>query len=431
MPNVDAFLGLRGTSDFVTGQVPGNWREGVLYYEPNGDAPLVALTALMESSKIDSYTRSWWQQGIPTQSVNITGIFDDNGLAVAYTAAADASGLSIFLKMAAADVALFRPGNHILLRKTADFRYDIRVKVIATQANGASSYLACTTLETASATYGINGVDMALRMANLNAQGAPRPVAMAWRPTKFTNNTSIIRTPLELARTVRQTHTRTGDPYKKAKRDAAFDHATSLEWAYWHSQLYEGIGDNGKPETAMRGLIPAIITYAPGNTDDFRYNTDYSGASWLASGMDWMNTMFEQIFRYGRDEKLAFCGSGTLKAINDLAETYGTINLETRDMAWGIKVREWIHSAGTLYLKKHPLWSLDDSHRYSMAIIEPERLEYNFIQDTIFLNQENQQQAREMGYDATMEEFLTECTLTFDTMEAFGYLNGFGKANIV
>ena len=48
-----AFLGMRGTGDWVTDQRPKSWREGILHEYPNGMAPLTAITSKMKNEKVD------------------------------------------------------------------------------------------------------------------------------------------------------------------------------------------------------------------------------------------------------------------------------------------------------------------------------------------------------------------------------------------
>ena len=44
-----AILGLRGTGDWGTDERPKNFRESILWMEPNGNAPLTALLSKARS----------------------------------------------------------------------------------------------------------------------------------------------------------------------------------------------------------------------------------------------------------------------------------------------------------------------------------------------------------------------------------------------
>jgi len=55
-----AFLGMRGNGDWSDSDMrPKNWREGILYLYPNGDAPLTAILSKMSEEKVDDPQSIW------------------------------------------------------------------------------------------------------------------------------------------------------------------------------------------------------------------------------------------------------------------------------------------------------------------------------------------------------------------------------------
>jgi hypothetical protein len=54
-----AVAGLRGTGDWSADERPKNFREYILWRNPNGTAPLHALTAKMKSEKTDDPEFAW------------------------------------------------------------------------------------------------------------------------------------------------------------------------------------------------------------------------------------------------------------------------------------------------------------------------------------------------------------------------------------
>ena len=72
-----AIQGLRDTSNFVTDQRPKNWREGILLLEPNGTAPLFALTSVMKTKTTDDPEFNWWDKIQPSQ--RLTLVTDGSG----------------------------------------------------------------------------------------------------------------------------------------------------------------------------------------------------------------------------------------------------------------------------------------------------------------------------------------------------------------
>lgn len=427
--SVNAFLGLKSTGDFAAEEMPENWREGVARYYPNGDAPLTALTAAMKSEGADSPELNWWDKMLPAQSAALRGscVYDDAALSTAYSGATGVLGTTVYANLTEANAQQFRAGHQVQLVDADDYRATTVGKVTQVHKNGNSSYLAVR-LQQADQ-QDLATVDTVMISGNVNPEGGPTPDAITYIPTKYENKMQILRTPLDLTRTAKKTRTRTGDVYKEGKLDTLELHSIELEKAYFWSVMSEVLGDNGKPERTMAGLVPLIMQYAPNNVKDFRLDTDYSGDTWLQSGEDFLDKMLELISRFGRDEKLAFCGSGALLGINKLAKTYGNIQLTPQSTLYGMRMKAWEHSAGTLWLKRHPLFSYNAVTRNSIVILEPARLKYRYIDDTFYKADETERQGGQIGIDGTLEEFLTECTLEYHLMPSFGYLNGVGLDN--
>ena len=69
-----AFAGLRGTGDFGVDERPKNFREMILWRNPNGSAPLTALMSKMKTEKTDDPEFAWWEEEQNAVRVQISGI---------------------------------------------------------------------------------------------------------------------------------------------------------------------------------------------------------------------------------------------------------------------------------------------------------------------------------------------------------------------
>jgi len=424
------FLGMRGTGDWTDSDMrPKNWRDAILYLYPNGDAPLTAILSKLNEQKVDDPQYYWWTQGLPAQGGAITASYTDSILSAA-AGDASVSGDTIYCKVAEETADHFRAGHVAMLRYTSDYEVDVRGKVTSVYKNGANSYVAVKLIENDdnSSTYGISDCDRILVVGNMNPEGSAMPDAIAYDPVKLYNYTQIFRTPLSITRTARLTRLRTGDAYKKAKREALELHSIEMEKAFLWGVRYEGTGDNGKPERSTWGVIPFIVGNS-GIVSDFTTQTDWTNTTWLTDGEEWLDYQLEQIFRYGGDERLAFCGSGVILAINKLVKEYGTYNFTPKTTSYGIKVMEWVTPFGVIHLKRHPLFSYEVTNRYSMVIIEPKDLTYRYITDTTFFPDPDKQNTGRGRIDGTDEDYLTECGLELHHPQKFGYLNGFNQDN--
>lgn len=453
-----AFLGMRGTGDWVTDQRPKAWREAILYLYPNGGAPLTAILSKMSEEKVTDPEFNWWTKKLPDQAGAVTGVYLDSGLSSAYGSTypnggtGAVSGTTVYVNMAEATAKEFRVGHQVLLRVSTDTYVDVNAKVTARTLSGANSYLTCRLLEADDNSYGIFGAsghtlascDRIIIVGNINEEGAAMPNAISYDPVKYTNYTQIFRTPLSITRTAMETKLRTGDAYKEMKREALELHSIEMEKAFLFGIPTESTGGGGKPERTTAGLIYFVRANVPANFNDFRLNSTYSGKAWTdgGGGEDWLDTYLEQVFRYGSGEKLALCGSGALLGLNKLAKADAHVNIEPKTVSYGIKVAEWLTPFGTIYLKTHPLLSQESSTRNMMVIIEPSNLRYRYVTDTTFFGMDSTGQQGSGGVstpgstygarvDAISEEFLTEAGLELHHPDTFMILNGVGLDSLV
>lgn len=424
-----AFLGMKGTGQFAEDERPLNWRQGILREYPNGVAPLTAILSMMDSEMTDDYLFHWWTKTLPEETADVTGIYTDISLSSAYTTAARAKDSFLYIKLAAADVVKFREGLTVHLLDKSDTSKEAYGKITQVVEDGADSYLAVKLIQAIESS-GATGIDYVRIIGSSNAQGAARPKSMLNVPTKYNNYTQIFRDPLSLTRTAIQTRLRTVESRREARREALEFHAIRMEKAFYDSVASETIGDNGQPETTTRGAIPFIKSEAPDNVDSFVRNADVAaGTDWITGGKAWLNQQLEVIFRYGDTEKLGICGSGALAGINNLAETFGTVNIVPRQVDYGLQVVEWVTPHGILYLMTSPLFTQDITKRNSIMIIEPRKMRFRYIQDTIFKADEeyDEMSSSDFGIDGAEEEFLTEAGLEMHFPNHMGYLEDIGK----
>ena len=430
------FLGMRGNGDWVDDQRPKNWREQILYLYPNGMAPLTAILSMLSSTKVDDPEFNWWTQEQSAVGGDVAGIYNDAGLLFVHGGGGDAGDM-VYVVITTELGNRVRTGHQILLRDASHYDVDVVGKVTDVTRGGVNTVLAVRLLEDDDngATTDLSDCDTFKIIGNINAEGAEMPDAIALNPTKVNNYTQIFRTPLSMTRTALATRLRTGQQYQKAKSEALEMHSWEMELAFLWGIKTENVGDNGKPERTTQGVINFVRQYAALNCDDYALNATYAGTAWNAAGggETWLETMLEQIFRYGADEKLCLCGSGALMGINALAASSGQINLTPGQKTYGMQIKSWITPFGTIHMKTHPLFSHDVTTRNMMVLLEPKELGYRFIDDTSFYGESTSKQ-RPAGsghrrIDGKSEEFLTEAGLEFGLPQKCAVLNGVGIDN--
>lgn len=429
-----AFLGMRGTGDFVPNQMPESWRETLLRMYPNGMAPLTAMTAKLSSEKVDSPVFHWWSKNFPHQGGAVTGVYTDTALSSAY-AGGGVDGDTLFVKTAEATASHIRIGHQVLLRDASDHTTDVNAFVTAVVRNGDSSYVACKLLEDDdNSTNGndLTDCDTILVIGNASPEGSTIPDAIAYDPTEWYNYTQIFQNSLDITRTAEQTKLRTGAAYKEAKREALELHGIEMEKAFLWGIRKLSTGPNGKPMRFTKGIITAVKENAshpthPSLVDDFTTNATYHGKTWLQAGEVWLDNCLEQIFRYGSNERLVYAGSGALLGIQNLVKAAGQFNISEKTVSYGIKVLEWVTPFGYIYIKTHPLFSFDATTRNMMFIFEPKNLSYRYLQDTIFKTDGSWNKGGWSAVDGRKEGFLTEAGLEYHHPMTAAILTGVGQ----
>lgn len=430
-----AVTGLRGSTSFGADasytRRPENWREMILALYPNGAMPLTALTALMKSQSTDDPIFHWFEKEMPSQVVTVTGVYSD-ALSTAWTAASKSQGADVWVKMSAADVSNFKLGH--IIRVTAPTSgvlasntFEVLINATPT-VNGASSYVTGKLISATFTSLASSSYTSATAAGTAYPEGDTMGVSIAYDPTEVSNYTQIFRNSLEATRTAKKTRLRTGDQIAQAKKEALELHGIEMERRFLlGGPKYVTTGSNGQPLRITGGVAGFIST----NKWDFRAATLVGSTTWAASAADaqknynWLMVQLEQIFRYGNDTKMGFCGSGVLLAIQQLIAMMASTQVTVSDttMAYGFKVAKLSCPFGELLLKNHPLMTQDAALRYNMTILDTEQIIYRYVDDTKYLPN---RQANDL--DGEKSEYLTECGLELHFEKAHAILNGLGSA---
>lgn len=192
MATPPAFIGMRGSGDWVNNQRPEDWREMILYLFPNGDAPLTAILSKMATKVTMDPTFNWWTQQLPLQAADTinSGIYTDSNLSNAYVSGGT-TGDFVYANIAEADMDQFRIGHQITMRDSSDLSADVVGKCVDRSKNGTSSYLKIKLLEDDDNSTGSNDLsdcDRVLVSGNSNAEGAGMPDAISYDPTQWFNS---------------------------------------------------------------------------------------------------------------------------------------------------------------------------------------------------------------------------------------------------
>lgn len=354
-----AILGLRGTGDWGADERPKNFRETILWRQPNGQSPLTALMAKMGSESTDDPEFAWWEEQLDTVRMQVNGVLTN----VATTFVVDNG-----------DATNLVAGDLLLVEKADQAAYDNEI-IEVTAVTNATTF---TATRGAAGTVAAAVPDNAFltKIGNVYAEGSGAPSASTRNPGKKFNYVQIFKTAYELTESAKKTKTRTGDPLKNDKKRKMFDHSVAMEWAFLLGRRSETTGANGKPKRTTGGLRSWLTTNV----------TIFGGGGPALNEDNFMNAILP-VYNYASgagDERLVLCGNQSLMAINRLARDSASSNINHTETVkvYGMQLQKWILPQGTVYLKTHPLLNNHPVYSASMFVIDPSSLKYRHFRDT-------------------------------------------------
>jgi len=356
-----AVAGLRGTGDWGTDERPKNFRELILWRNPNGQTPIFALTARIGKESTDDPEFSWWTEPNDIVRLHMNGAI----LAAATTVVVDSADPSAAAPKNNWGVAShLKEGDLLMVEPLADtvtFAPEV-MRVVSV-----ASDTTFTVVRGAAGTTAANIADdqFLLLIGSSYAEGTRAPLANSRNPIKYSNFTQIFKDTYELTGTATETKTRTGDPVKNDKKRKAFDHARAIEMAILFGQKSETVGINGKPQRTTDGIRKFI---AAGNTTIFTAPYDLSDL--LAA----VSPIFDFDTEAG-DTRIAFVGQGALNAFNarmiqGTGQSAININYNNKESVFGVNFTEMVTPLGRILFKVHPLMNRNSLYRNSMLIMD-------------------------------------------------------------
>jgi len=401
-----AVAGLRDTTDMGTDERPKNFRELILWRDPNGSAPLTALMARMRKETVDDPEFNWWEEEQKAIRVKVVATITDAITTVALVTTEDATALDLVA------------GDRLLVEKAfvTTFSFEL-VEVTSTPTTAGTLAITRGAANTTAAT--IPAGAYLTKIGSAFAEGAGAPDAASRNPTKRNNYTQIFKTSYNLTNTVRATKMRTGDPEKNDKKRKAFDHAAALEWAALMGFPYEDTSGS-EPKRSTGGLYYFLgLDYNATTKPTVQLLTATTATE--EDFLDATYGMWDYNVPESGSERIAFCGNGFLNRLNKivLADSATRINYDGQVDVFGMKLMRWVLPQGTIYMRTHPLMNTNSLYTNAAFIINPPGVRYRPLvgRDTKF--EDNIQLP---GADQKKGQWLTEAGFEFHHLRSMRFV---------
>lgn len=403
-----AILGLRGTGDFGANERPENFREYILWRNPNGSAPLTALLGKAKSESTDDPTIHWFEEENTHVRLSLNNAATIAATVTALTPVVAGGVTTNPVGTATQDGTNLVPGDLLMVEAAAT------ADPFATEILMVSAVTSATSI---TVTRGAAGTTAAvlpigcrlLKIGNVYAEGSVSPSVSTRNPNELTNQCQIFKTAYELTNTVKQTRLRTGDALSNDKKRKMFDHSAAIEQALMFGRASVGVGTNGKPMRTMAGLGSFLTSH----------KTIFTVAPTLTTFLNAVTPVFDFDSGAG-NERLVLCGNGALTSLNKLAAAQGQVKFVDTVKLYGMDLQRWVMPQGTLYFRTHPLMNVHSTYTNAMFVIDPSALVWRPLRDTRSMDNIQANDA-----DTQKGQWLTEATLEVRHEKTMAYLGNF------
>lgn len=396
---MSGLAGLRGTGDWGTDERPTDFRESILFYNPNGTAPIFALTGKAGKKTVTDPKFSWWSEPNTIVRLLVNGQLAAGDTTLTVTASDPTSTTASAVWSAATHL---KPGDVLYVEPAAD------TGTFAGELIAVDQVLSDTQLIIARGVGGTSAATIPTAsnltlMSSAYAEGTGAPPAVSRNPIEYTNYTQIFKDTYELTGTTTETFARTGDAWSNDKKRKMWDHARAIEFAILWGRTAQTTGANGKPLRYMGGLrsfIPSTNT------------TVFGSAVTVSSFLDSLNPLFD-FDTEGGDTRIAFMGNTAILELNKViqASTNLRINFDKQINIYGLDFKEFILPRGRLLLRSHPLMSRHGLLKKSAFIIDFASVKYVALKGRDTKTKDDVQLKDE---DVRRGFIQTECSLMVD-----------------
>lgn len=369
-------LGMRHTANLEATERPKAWRLGILDEYPDA-APLMNVVTRIGKEKVSDPEFNWYERRFATRELTVNaGDVPDQQTAGVQDTVQVGSGEAYNAKLGSLGI------NTTTLE---------RVLVYQDPSSGNVLNIIRGVGSTGNQGTWASGQKLQI-FSNAQAEGAGVGSAITTDPSKKYNYTQIVRNVADTSGTLSATLLRTGDKRKDAQKQALLNHELDKEWNAMLGIASEDLTATPGPRRTTAGLLSVINT----NVSDFSSGLTLNG---------W-NTALAAPLSSGSSEKLLLLGSTALLVLENMARAYSYQWADVgKQDSFGMSMRRWITSFGTVYIKEHKLLSKSSTFKTWGFLVDTQNITYRFVQgrDTEWF-----QNRQDNGADRFIGEYLAE-----------------------
>lgn len=377
------------TSDMgIVGDRKADFASSILYNEPNGSAPMLAMTSGMKTRPATDVVVTWFEENHLSGRVRVT---NNAG-----------TGTTLVLE----DASFITANTVLMLEDTGEY-----VFVLAAVGNTLTVERGFADTEVASINGSGSNEIYAQRIGTAFSEASSAPVAVTNMGYPKFNYTQIFRNTWNVSGTAQAVPWHTGSRVAKSKRDCALYHAEDIERSLMWGRKSLGVMNN-EPFRTMDGILTQVKTNVFSQTTNFGY-TDMR---------DFLEKVFSRNIKGYSNERIAFCGNSVLSVLDTIAMSHGDYKIEVGETDFGMEIVNWRTPFGKISLKTHPLMNENPVWRKDMYVLHPGVIETRYLRRTTEDNYDGP--GKRAGVDADYGVLTTELSVTYGAEITGGIYTG-------
>lgn len=344
-----AVKGVFASDQGIVGERRGDFASSVLKNNPQGTAPLFALSAGMESAPAADVVITWFEELHNTGRIGVT----NNA----------STGTS--LTVSVADMTNILAGQLYLAESSGEVFFVTAASGTTVTVVRAFGGTTLTAWDGSSTTKYMQLIGTAFEEAS------SRPTAIANLGFPVFNYTQIFRNAWNISGTAKAVAWYTGNKTAKNKRDCANFHAEAIE----RSMIWgvRALGQqNGEPFRTAAGLLSFIATNVQSESTSVKWSD--------------LRSFLETIFRWNVEgkpnERIAFCGNQVLLVLETLAINWSQIKLDIDETEFGFRITKMTTPFGQISLMTHPLMVENPTFAKNLYVFHPGAIRTRWLRPT-------------------------------------------------
>jgi len=386
-----AVPGVFASDQNIPGNRRGDFASALLQIEPNGTAPLLALSSGMESADAADTVITWFEENHLSGRAQVTAAGGVNSAAIQVTLV---------------DASFIIPGTIMLAEATGEFVFvEAVVGNTITIDRGFAETVAQAIANSA----------FLQRIGTAFEEGSARPIGMAQLGYPRFNYMQIFRNAWDVTGTARRIEFYTGDVVAKNKADCGRFHAEDIEKSILYSRKSLGMR-NGKPYRTMDGVLVQLVT---------NIQVEAGSVAWTDI-QSFLQGIYTRNIKGKPNERMAFIGNTALGVINYIALKQSFMMIEPGVTEMGIKVMKWMTPFGDISLMTHPLMVESPLWTKELYVLHPGAMRTRWLRRTT--PDTYDQDGRRAGVDADFGVLTSEMCVEYKAEVTGGKFTGIDTA---